>query len=280
MSDTFEAPAPEPEVTATPADQGAPADTPADTAAAETDTDAKDAGAEQPEKPRGGFQKRISELTEARRRAERDADHWREMATRAAQQPQAPQDAAPAAAQLPPDIAQWLGAEPKPGDFPAGEFDPNFTRAAARYDARVEQAKQELQRRQVTAQRQQAEFTTRVSSVVEEATKADPSLAEVLTDQSFPMPPRVVKELMDCEAPAAVLAFLGKNPAEAARIAALPSPSAVARALDRIETRLSAPPPVRTTNAPPPPPVLRGRASAPADLSKMSMEQYAATRRG
>src|SRR5690242_13436482 len=48
---------------------------------------AEDTGAEKPdaEKHRGGFQKRISDLTAARREAEREAAYWREQAQRGQQ---------------------------------------------------------------------------------------------------------------------------------------------------------------------------------------------------
>lgn len=282
MSDTFEAPAVEPEVTASPAaEQGVPAENPAEAATAdEPEDEAQGADADEPKKLTG-INKRLKELTDRVKDARQERDHWREMAARqVGLEPQAPQGQAPQAQQLPPDIAQWLGAEPKPADFPAGEFDPNFTRAAARFDMKVEQAKQEVQRRQGAAQRQAQEFHQRVSAVMDEATKADPSLSAVLADRDFPMPPKVVHELMQCEQPATVLAYLGANPTEARRIADLPTASAVARALDRLETRLTATPAPKPTNAPAPPPLARGRAFAPADLSKMSMEQYAAHRRG
>jgi hypothetical protein len=250
----------------------AQADTTADAATA--DDDADDAGAEQP-RHKGGFQKRISELTAERRRAEREAEHWREMAMRGTPAQQPTQQAATPDA-LPADLARFVGAEPKPTDFAAGEFDPAYIRAVTKYDVKLEQAQAAYQQRAAQQQRQQGEFTRKVSSIVEEATRADPTIADAVTDPSFPMPPGVVQVLMECDKPAAVLAHLAKNPEEAAKIAGLSSATAVARALDRIEQRLASAPVARPTAAPPPPRTLRGGSAAVApNLHSMSMEDYA-----
>jgi hypothetical protein len=256
----------------------AQADTNADAATAD-EADADDPGAETPRKPGGGFQKRISELTADKHRAIREAEYWREQAARGTPAQPTQQAATPAA--LPQDIAQWIGAEPKPSDFAAGEFDPAYIRAATVYDVRKEQAQAVLHQRQAQVQHQQAEFGRRMSSMVEDASRADPAVADAVSDPAFPMPAGVVRVLMECDKPAAVLAHLAKNREEAQRIAALGSPTAVARALDRIEQKLAAAPPPRPSNAPPPPRTVRGGGGAATpDLSRMSMEDYARHRRG
>jgi hypothetical protein len=258
-----EAPAPAPSAPAEPAPEAATGETP------ENDP-ADDAGAEgetQGEKPRGGFQKRISDLVQKQRAAEREAQYWREQATRGqqpAQQPQQqPAGTPPAAPQLPPDLAQYVGAEPKASDFPAGEFDPAFIRAATKYDMKLDQAQQALSQRQQQAQRAGVQFGQKVASIMEATVTAAPDVAEVLSDPSFPMPQHVVREVVECESPEKVLAHLAKNPTEAARIAALRTPQAVARELGKLEAKLATPAaPPTPSNAPPPPRPVRGAGSA------------------
>lgn len=249
-----------------------------------TSATAENPGAEQAEDDTPAWaKKRFGELTAKLRAAERRAE-MAELAAVANRPPQQPtQQAQPAApAQLPPDLAQFVGPEPKAADFAAGEYDPEYGRAIARYESKAAQASMELHRRGATQQQHQAEFSRRVSSVVDEARAAGEDVAAALSDPHFPMPQHVVAAVMEGEKPAAVLAHLAMHPEEAARIAGL-RPLSAARALERIEARLSAAPPPPVTAAPPPPRTLRGASSnSSPDPSSMTMEQYAdwAAKRG
>ena len=105
MADETTVPAaPEAAQTPAPPEADAPPVTTADPGAADQheghEPSADDAGAEQPKaKSKGGFQRRIDELTQRQRDAQREAEYWREMAMRALPaQPQA-QPAAPQAPQ-------------------------------------------------------------------------------------------------------------------------------------------------------------------------------------
>lgn len=282
MSDTFDPGAPEsapaePVVDTAPVDETAPPVQAEDPGPSEQDDPGE--GEAPAEKPRGGFQKRIAELTAEKHQARREAEHWREMAMRGQQPPQ--QTQAPLAEQpLPPDLAQAVGPAPNPADFAAGEYDPAFIRAAARYDMRVDQARMVVQQRHAQARHAQAQIGQRVAQAMEKAMTADPSIAETLQDPSFPVPAHVVQALAEAEMPDAVLAHLARNREEAARIARL-SPLAVAREFGRIEARLmSAPAPAAPSAAPVPPRPVRGAAAAvPRDPSQArSMEEYARLR--
>ena len=73
--------------------------------------------------------------------------------------------------------------------------------------------------------------------------------------------------------------YLGKNPQEAERIAKLPL-NQQALEIGRLEAKATAAPKIQRTNAPAPiRPIVGGATPAAKDLSEMSMEEYAASRR-
>jgi hypothetical protein len=73
--------------------------------------------------------------------------------------------------------------------------------------------------------------------------------------------------------------YLGKNPQEAERIAKLPL-NQQALEIGRLEYKATAAPKIQKTNAPAPiRPIVGGATPATKDLSEMSMEEYAASRR-
>ena len=73
--------------------------------------------------------------------------------------------------------------------------------------------------------------------------------------------------------------YLGKNPQEAERIAKLPL-NQQALEIGRLEAKATAAPKIQKTNAPAPiRPIVGGATPAAKDLSEMSMDEYAASRR-
>lgn len=247
-------------------------ETPADDPSAADDAEAQ--------KPKRDPQERINKAIRAQREAEREAQFLREQLQRV-QTPQQQQPAAPEGAQLPPDLAHAVGAAPNPADFPAGEYDPNFIRAQVRHDMRADQAQQVMQQRQAQQRNAAQQFQQRIASINDAGGAAYADFVEVA--HSVPMPQHVVGVLAECDAPHEVAYFLGKNPKEAARIAAL-SPIAVARELTKIEaklTKIEAPAP---SNAPAPPPTLRARGTLPASIyaigDDVTPEQYKRMRQG
>lgn len=250
-------------------DPPAPAEKPAEPAPADPDEPPADPGAEEPQKVRGGFQKRIGELTADKRAAERQVEALtatvRELSAMLTQphQPQAPQPGTtPPAPQLPPDLAAQVGPPPDPSKFAAGEFDPAYTEAKVMHRLRTEQAAAIVAQRAEASRQAGQEFNSKVRSLVEAGSAKFADFAEVAMSPSVPLPPQVLQEVMECDAPADVVYWLGKNPEEAKRIAGL-RPTAVAREMAKIEAKLAAPPsPPEPSKAPaPPPPPLRGRSA-------------------
>lgn len=194
------------------------------------------------------------------------------------QRPQGNEQPAQQAPALPPDIAQYVGKEPDPNAFPAGEWDPGYLDARVDYKLRQREGNQELRRRHSVAQRQQSEFQSKLGSIVEAGAAKYADFADKALNHSVPMTQTMVAEIADSDAGADIAYFLGNNPAEARRIAALPA-NKVAREIGRIEERLTrtkdAPIP-QPTKAPDPPRSVRGSNAGQNDVSRMSMTEYAA----
>jgi len=275
----YGSPEPALENPATAPDTAAPPDDPSPPGS--EDFDADYAGADDQPKRARGVQKRIDELTANWRNAERRVDELARMLQGTLGQGQQPSAQPPqhAEAPLPPDIAQWVGPPPDPAKFAAGEFDPEYIRAAAKHDIRVDQAQMAAEQRKAQAQQAQVQFAQRVSSIMEQAMTAAPQIAATLQDPSFPMPQHVVRALAEMDAPADVLAHLARNREEAARISKL-SPPAAFKEIAKIEARMSATTaaPSAPTAAPPPPRPVRGAGAPPPDPTKMSYAEYKAHR--
>lgn len=273
------------DVTHTPSGEGehtpAPAETTADAATADVDSDIVDEAleTEAQKKRRGGFQRRIDELVAEKRAAERREQLlWEQLRAREQSVP-ASTPAAPAApAALPHDLAAAVGPAPRPEDFPAGEFDPAYIKASVRHDLKIEQAQAVMQQRQAQARTAEQTAQQKLSEAMQSASAKYADFAEVALNPNVPITHAVARELAELDAPADVAYWLGKNPREAERIAALRDPRAVARELARIEVRVtSAPPPPKPTSAPPPPAqTARGGAASVRvyDPAKMTAEEY------
>lgn len=240
---------------------------------------AEDAGAD-PDAPkgRGGFQKRISELTAARRETERDRDYWRDMAMRTHAQP--PQEQKPTGpAPLPADLAARVGQPPRPEDFPAGEFDPKFIAAVARHEILSEAATEAAKQREAANRRAAQERTTRISTSWQEkaaaAAASYPDFADVVMQPDVPVTEHMAEVMADLDGGAHVAYYLGKNPTEARRIANLP-PMRQATELGKIEVRLDAQRAARAVStAPPPPKTLNGQGGTAGDWRTAPMEKFA-----
>jgi len=251
--------------------------------AGENEDTADDAGAEA--KPKGGFQKRISELTANWRTTERDRDYWRDVAMRQLQQQNAhvpqPNGQQPAPAQLPPDLAAHIGPAPEPSKYPAGEFDPRYTVDLAKWELKREGAENAARQRQASQQQVQQQFAARLDSIVEDGlAKFGQDFNDAMNGMQIlrhPQIGQVLREaIADSDVPADVAMALAKDKDAQEAIAKARTPAAVARVVGRLEARLSAAPPQpKPTAAPPPPPRLaKGAAAAVADPAKMSADDY------
>jgi hypothetical protein len=193
-----------------------------------------------------------------------------------AQRQQPPADATKQAApQLPPDLAKWVGDEPKPDAFPAGEFDPQYYRAVARFEARSEQAQVILAQRIYAERQAEVAFA---KSFFEQANKlAKPDFMESIGALSGRLANWQANLL--AEAGAEIAYAVAKDAEAEARIRAARTQLAVAREIGRIEARLErareTPPPQPTSAPEPPPRAARGGNVGHRDPSKMSMSEYA-----
>lgn len=149
-----------------------------------------DEGDEQPQQRQSRAERRISHLAARAHNAERQAAEAMALLRQVmaqpgqAQQPQPNAPRAPQADQLAAYVAQQVGPEPNPADYPAGEFDEGFRRAEREWTRRaaaVEAEAKTMQRIQ-HAQAAQAEQAFRQSFSQQVATieQTHPGAAEAI----------------------------------------------------------------------------------------------------
>lgn len=216
-----------------------------------------------PDKPKGGFQRRISELTNNWRSAERDRDYWRDLAMRH-MQPQAQEK--PEEPEAPKSLQDFDYDESR---YQAYLFEQAEQRAIAAAEARLSE---NMQRQRAAArasqyQQREAEFA-----------KTTPDYASVAHRPDLPITAPMAEVIMESDEGPALAYFLGKNPEIARTIANLPAHIA-AKELGRIEGRLVAEresaKPKTVSKTPPPPKKIEG-AHAPIekDPDKMSADEW------
>ena len=219
-------------------------------------------GEEKPqEKPKRSARERINELTRRAHEAEREAQHWREVAER---KPAESSD------------------KPSPDKF--GSYD-EYVEALAdwRADQRVaESFKRRDAERSQAAEARAAEAKAQAwherQSNFREAT---PDYDAVVGKSSVQVAPHVVDTLLDSDSGPELAYHLAKHPETVRRINAL-SPLAAAREIGRIEASLSTPAAPREKPASKAPaPITPARSSAPAsvNLATANMDQYIEARR-
>lgn len=293
MADETPVPAaPEAAQTPAPPEATAQPDTTAEPGAADQheghEPSADDAGAEQPKaKSKGGFQRRIDELTQRQRDAQREADYWREVAMRAV--PAQPQSAQPAAPQAP--------QPPDPSKYQGGEWDPEYQRARDAYvqDAAAREAEMRVYRRlqQAAMAQQQMQAQAHFQAKAETFRERQAAFADEVEDyhdaykvvnsiaaQAPQLDAVLSDSLADSEYGPHVVYFLGKHPAEARALAQM-APVAAARHIGRIEARIEREREAAkaATKAPRPPPTVGGGGAArarPEDAK--SFAEYEAAR--
>ena len=219
------------------------------------------------DKPKAkGVQKRIDELTANWREEQRTRQKLEQMLERMLPDKQQP---APVQAQPQPK------GEPTLDQFSTYE---EYVGALADHkaDARINAWQQEQKAQQEAQQRAsvQSEFQRHVESF-----KADtPDFDLVAFNPSLPISDAMAEAIQSSDAGPQVLYFLGKNPAEAARIAGLP-PVQAARELGKLEVNISLPQPKKQSSAPPPIQPLSGGSGSPnVDPEKMTDAEWVAWR--
>ena len=220
---------------------------------------------ETPEKPKGGFQRRIAELVEqrneerrAREATERRLDQLVEMMMTRQEPEKAPE---------PPQMPTLEQHEYDEKKYQAALID--YAKAEARREAqealKADRAEQAAQARQTTFKSREAEFA-----------KATPDYQSVVYDPAAPISQTMAEIIAESDLGPQLAYHLAKNREVAQSIYRLP-PVAAARELGRIEAKLSQPKPEppRVTSAPPPPPKVEAvEPEVERDPDKMNMRDW------
>lgn len=227
-------------------------------------------GAEAGQKPKvaKGVQKRLDELTKARRDAEQQADYWRQMAMR--EQPQKPESAKAAEQPVPASDEPTLEGY----GYDVAEFTKAWSKWERAQDAKAAEQAKAQQAAQARGQRYQESAAVFAAE--------HPDFHQLLNNPHLPITEVMVEALTEGENPAAIAYYLAKNPEEAGKIAGM-SPAAVGRAIAKIESQLATDTPRQpaqktVTQAPPPPMTLSGTKTPSKKPEEMTMAEYAAHR--
>lgn len=180
---------------------------------------------------------------------------------------QAPQSAVPGSSEAP-DPAKFT-------DFN------QYVQAAIAHGVKQALSEREQASSAMTAQQRAAERQAILAQGVQKQAAVGAEKYEdfddVVGDPSLPITEVMTMVIAESEIGADLAYWLGKNPNEAHRIAALP-PVSVARELGKIEAKLQATP-TAVTKAPPPITPAKGAAGGEKDPSKMSDAEFAAWRK-
>lgn len=144
-------------------------------------------------------------------------------------------------------------SKPKPDQFATTE---EYVEALAAFKAeeifRTKTQESESQRREAELRQRHQSVVTSYQERVEQAMEKYPDFEDIAYAPDVPITNAMAATIQESEKGPDIAYFLGKNPAEAQRIAKL-SPFLQAKELGKLEAKLeSAPAPVRTSNAPPP----------------------------
>ncbi len=210
---------------------------------------------------KNGVTRRIDELVKLREEARRDAEYWRKVALEKLEAGKGGQNNAHADAGRP----------------SADRFKTYDEYVEALTDWKLEE------KTRIDAEARRAEEEgRRLAERVLRAEEKYPDFRSVALNPEVPITPAMYSALVESEAGADIAYWLGKNPGEAGRIAAL-SPVAAVKEIGRLESRFSgqgaaarrvsqAPAPVRT--------VAGGNGAVEKAPAEMSMEEYRAWRKG
>lgn len=237
-----------------------------------------------PEEYRRSAKHRIGELTFDKRRAERVAAEavqenlalrqWIDMQARGQPAPPVPQHEGPPRQE---DFADW-------GEYMRAVAQHEYRTARAQ-DAQQAAAMQVMQQRAYAAAQVAHEARVReatLGQVVEQSTKKWADFEQVVSNPSLPslrqVHPAVLDAVAYSEHGGDILYFLGKNPAEAVRIASM-NPVHAVRELGKLEAKIAAgsvqfsdvPPPVGTVGA-------RGASGADPLSDRSTIEAWMAAR--
>ena len=235
-----------------------------DSPPSEESVDSQEDAPAEPEKPKAkGVQKRIDELTELRRSAEKDRDYWRELAISKQEKEKA------AASEAPEPKPTEPTGRPNLDDYASYE---EFSEALvdwkiANRERAAEEKRRETEQRTTAAQREEA-FQRRVEKVAAEHPDWDSVVRSMpkLSENTY-------QAAMVSEKGPEILYYLGQNPDEADQMFAL-DPVQSALAIGRLEVKLSRPTKTQTGAPDPIEPVHGGGGPQTLDPDKMSTDQW------
>jgi len=214
-----------------------------------------------------GVQKRLDELTRNWREEQRRAQKLEQMLEQVITRPpeQKPEPSAPTQPQGEPKLDQYQTYEEYVGAL-----------ADYRADQKIKAFEEQIRQREQQSQQQAkaGEFQSRIVAAKVEM----PDFDEVALNPSLPVSDAMADLIREMDDGPKVLYALGKNPNEAARIAALPDRLAAVE-LGKFAVKASLPQPKTVTNAPPPVnPLSGGIGSRSPDPEKMSTNEWLAWR--
>jgi predicted TIM-barrel fold metal-dependent hydrolase len=227
---------------------------------------------EEPEvkQPRG-VQKRLNELTANWREEQRRAQKLEAMLEQVLSRNQMPEK---------PEVKAEPAAEPKLEQFQTYE---EYVGALADYRAelKVQQKLSEMEQRQkaVEAARQKSQVVEQFQSKASTFAVEHPDFNDVAFNPELPVTDSMAEAIQQSDNGPELLYHLGKNPSEAARIAAL-TPLMAAVELGKLAVKVSLPQPRNKTAAPPPiRPLSGGSGTASPDPDKKSADEWLEWRR-
>lgn len=245
-------------------------DADADSSPAQRDeaTDPTQEEGEQPaDKPKPWYQKRIDEITAARREAERRNDQLLALLEQQTQQRTQQQTV---------EQPQPLQGRPSLEDFTTYE---EFSEALAEWKVEQKFAEREQRQKAATAAQAQARLKAEFDGRIREAAARTPELLDVVNDDTLPVSPAMGDVIRSAPNGPDMLMYLHQHRDEAARIYDLP-PHVAAYELGRLAAGIQPPQPRRVTQPPEPLNTLGGgSAPAPFDLANVkTADEYQAIR--
>lgn len=207
-----------------------------------------------------GVQKRIDRLTQEKYRLRAELDVLRNQQ----QQPQAQQAQQAAQPSEAPKLEQFQSIE---------EYLDALTDFKASQKIEKISSERQAKENQTRQQQEAAKLHEGYVKQTEQARQAYDDFDDVVQDPDLPISKAMAEAIMRSNNGADVAYYLGKNPAEAARLANL-DPFSAAVEIGRIAATVVRPQPRKTSNAPPPIQPVGARATPVTDPDKMSTEDW------
>lgn len=223
----------------------------------------QDQDADESPKPKGGFQRRINELTgrvkEAERREQRTQAILEKVLAQAQKPPETPQSQQPA--KVEPTLEQFKTYE-------------EYVDARAEWVAERKFSQIEQERRAAEAEQAKASKHDTFLAKAKEFAATAPDFDDVAFNPSLPITDAMADAIDLSERGPEILYYLGKNPGRAEEISRMPDLHA-ALEIGRLEGKLSLPQPKTVTNAPPPiRPISGGHGAVVVDQDKMTASEW------